>query len=85
LIKIAKKVEKWLPAAGEAFPGIAGRAAFRVAMYGGGLGGVRYVMRLAFSPTEEDWRTGEESRAARISDALRRPLRLVRKYGRGGK
>jgi Uncharacterised nucleotidyltransferase len=84
LLGISRKVQGWLPAAGSAPPGLFERAAFRMAMQGGGISGARYLLRLAFSPTEEDWREGTETHGARVWEALRRPLRLAKKYRRGG-
>jgi len=42
-------------------------------------------MRLMFSPTEEDWAAGAEENQRAFREVLRRPFRLARKYGRGGK
>ncbi len=52
-------------------------------MAGGGLTGAAYLMRLSLSPTEEDWEEGAEERRSWLWDAVRRPLRLLRKYGSG--
>jgi hypothetical protein len=54
-------------------------------MRGGLLAAPAYLLRLTFSPTEEDWQTDGRISQNRFLDALRRPFRLVRKYGRGGK
>jgi Uncharacterised nucleotidyltransferase len=62
--------------------GLLARAAFRVRMRGGFLPGVAYLMRLSLSPTEEDWVAGTEEKPPRMLDAIRRPFRLARKYGR---
>jgi hypothetical protein len=37
------------------------------------------------SPTEEDWAPGAEEKQRGFLEVLRRPFRLARKYGRGGK
>jgi len=44
-------------------------------------------LRLSLSPTEEDWKIGVDAEVKRdgFLEAVRRPLRLARKYGRGGK
>jgi len=84
LPRIKETVEKWLPTAGEPPPRIMERAAFRLAMHGGGISGVGYLLRLLFSPTEEDWQADADARASRVWEKIRRPLRLARKYGRGG-
>jgi len=53
----------------------------RLRMAGGGLTGAGYLMRLSFSPTQEDWMKGAEERRSWLWDAVRRPFRLFRKYG----
>ena len=44
-----------------------------------------YLFRLSFSPTEDDWVEGAENKRHWFVDALGRPFRLARKYGRHGK
>jgi hypothetical protein len=83
--KLAAKIKQWLPAAGYAPPGLAGRAAFRMRMRGGLIAGPAYLMRLTLSPTEEDWVEGEEEKRSSMLDGLKRPLRLLSKYARAGK
>jgi hypothetical protein len=83
--RLAAKIKKWLPAAGYAPPGLAGRAAFRMRMRGGLIAGPAYLMRLTLSPTEEDWVEGEEEKRSWMLDGLKRPLRLLSKYSRAGK
>jgi len=83
--KLAEKIKGWLPAAGYAPPGLAERAAFRMRMRGGLIAGPAYLMRLTLSPTEEDWVEGEEGKRSWMLDGLKRPLRLLSKYGRAGK
>lgn len=75
---------RWLPAAGYAPPGLFERAAFRLRMRGNYLAAPAYLLRLTFSPTEEDWQPGGTVRSHRFLDALRRPLRLAHKYRRHG-
>jgi hypothetical protein len=82
---LTRQVMRWLPAAGSAPPGIMERALFRMRMRGGILSSIPYLIRLSVSPTEEDWVAGEESKRHWLLDALGRPLRLARKYGRDGK
>jgi hypothetical protein len=65
--------------------GLFERAAFRMRMRGSFLGGAIYLLRLSFSPTEEDWLPGAEEQRSWLADAIGRPFRLARKYGRGGK
>lgn len=74
----------WLPMAGLAPVTLLQRAIYRARMGGGGLRGAMYLVRLSLSPTEEDWAEGKEDRAFWLWEALRRPLRLIRKYGQDG-
>lgn len=83
--KLTRQIIGWLPAAGSAPPGIAQRALFRIRMRGGILSGIPYLLRLSVSPTEEDWAADGASRRHWLLDALGRPFRLARKYGRDGK
>lgn len=83
--KLGAEIESWLPAAGSAPPGLLRRAAFRMRMRGGAIAGPAYLLRLSFSPTEEDWVEGAEEKRPWFLDALGRPFRLLRKYGRDGK
>ncbi len=83
--RLARQVLQWLPAAGSAPPGIFERAMFRIRMRGGIVSGTAYLLRLSFSTTEEDWIEGTENKRHRFLDALGRPFRLARKYGRAGK
>jgi hypothetical protein len=54
-------------------------------MHGGLVSAPAYLVRLSLSPTEEDWKGGPEEKRHWLLDALRRPFRLARKYGRDGK
>ena len=83
--RLACQVVKWLPAAGDAPPGLFERAAFRLRMRGGLIAAPAYLLRLSLSPTEEDWGNSTEEKRHAFLDALRRPFRLARKYGRGGR
>ena len=83
--RLAEQSGKWLPAAGYAPPGLFERAAFRLRMHGGLLSAPGYLLRLALSPTEEDWTEGTEDSRSWIPGAFRRPIRLARKYGRANK
>jgi hypothetical protein len=82
---LTRQILRWLPAAGNAPPGLFKRAAFRLRMHGGLVSAPAYLMRLSFSPTEEDWGAGPEENPRTFMDVLRRPFRLARKYGRSGK
>ncbi len=79
--RLCRQVLRWLPQAGMASPTLRERALFRIQMAGGGLAGIRYFFRLSLSPTEEDWVEGAEERRSSLRNAVRRPLRLLRKYG----
>jgi hypothetical protein len=83
--RLVERVLSWLPAAGNAPPGLFERAVFRLRMRGGLLSGPGYLLRLLLSPTEEDWQDGAEDGRHGFLDVLRRPFRLARKYGRDNK
>jgi hypothetical protein len=83
--KLVERILTWLPAAGNAPPGLFERAAFRLRMCGGLISAPAYLVRLLLSPTEEDWREGSEESRHRFLEVLRRPFRLARKYGRDNK
>jgi putative nucleotidyltransferase-like protein len=81
---LARQVKIWLPTAGYKPPPLHQRALFRLRMGGGGRRGAAYLMRLSFSPTEEDWSEENAERGSRLWEAIKRPLRLIRKYGHDG-
>lgn len=81
--RLVRKIATWLPAAGQAPPGLLARALYRMRMRGSVVPGLGYLLRLTFSPTQEDWSAGSENRQEGRFAALRRPVRLVKKY-RGG-
>ncbi len=83
--RLTEQILKWLPAAGYAPPGLFERAMFRMRMRGGLISAPAYLLRLSFSPTEEDWMVGAKEKRQGFLDAARRPFRLARKYGRGHK
>jgi len=80
--KLCGQIETWLPHGTGAPPSLPRRALFRISMGEGRVTGLSYLSRLSLSPTEEDWQ-GAEARDNRswLWDALRRPFRLLRKYG----
>lgn len=82
--RLVQQIERWLPAAGYASPRLFERAAFRLSMRGSLLAAPAYLLRLSLSPTEEDWKEGSEIGPGGLLDAIRRPFRLARKYGRRG-
>jgi len=83
--RLASQVPEWLPAAGEAPPGLFERAVFRLRMRGGALAAPAYLLRLSLSPTEEDWKNSSEEKRNWLPAVLRRPFRLARKYRREDK
>src|SRR5229473_2852869 len=82
--RLAEQICKWLTAAGYAPPGLFERAAFRLRMHGGLLSAPAYLLRMSLSPTEEDWNDTGQAKGHWLPDAVRRPFRLARKYGRRG-
>ncbi len=83
--RLAEQTRKWLSAPGYSPPALFERALFRMRMRGGLIAAPAYLLRLSFSPTEEDWRDGPKANRHWLFSAIRRPIRLFRKYGRGGK
>jgi len=82
--RVVEKIHSWLPYAGYTPPALAQRALFRLRMRAHLLAGARYLTRLSLLPTEEDWSQQQTSHSApsSISEALRRPFRLAKKYRR---
>jgi len=78
--RLCADIEAWLPFGGGAPPSLPHRAAYRVRIAGGGIVGLTYLLRLAISPTEEDWTNGARHNRSWLFDAVRRPFRLIRKY-----
>jgi len=83
--RLAEQIAGWVPSAGNSPPGIFERAMFRVRLCVNLPAGILYLTRLSLSPTEEDWNGHTKQKPARFLDAIRRPFRLARKYGRDGK
>lgn len=83
--RLAARIERWITVTGSVPPGLFERAAFRLRMRGGLIAGPAYLLRHTLSPTEEDWKDGPNESRHWFLDAVRRPFRLARKYGRGGK
>lgn len=81
---LVRQVESWLPSAGYKPPPLIQRAMFRQKIGGGGLRGSAYLLRLSLSPTQEDWTEGNEERGSPVWEAIKRPFRLMRKYGQDG-
>lgn len=84
VLRICKRIKEWLPYAGFAPPSLQQRAVFRMGMRGGLIAGPAYLLRLSLSPTEEDWVEGAETERSWLWDALSRPYRLLKKYGKDG-
>ena len=83
--RLAHQIYQGLPAAGHASPSLLKRAMFRLRMCGGLFAAPTYLLRLSFSPTEEDWQAGGKISLGRFRDAVLRPIRLARKHSRSGK
>jgi Uncharacterised nucleotidyltransferase len=84
-LPIVKKIETWLPYAGQEPPQLIQRALFRFRMRGRLLDGARYLTRLSLSPTEEDWSADPDGAATSLRESLQRPFRLAKKYRRSSK
>jgi hypothetical protein len=82
--RLAAEIAVQLPSVGIAPRALLARAWFRIRMRGGLSHGVAYLLRLTLSPTEEDWVDSRAEKRLGLFDALRRPLRLARKYWHGG-
>jgi hypothetical protein len=83
--KLAAYARRWLNSDSKTSPTLFERVAFRLQMPGGRIAAPAYLLRLTFSSTEDDWLADSEIRQNRLLEALRRPFRLARKYGRGAK
>jgi hypothetical protein len=83
--RLAAYVRAWLAEGGHKPPGLFERAVFRLRMRGNGFSAPAYLLRLVLFPTEEDWNKGDPQSRYGFFDALWRPFRLARKYGRGNK
>lgn len=80
---LCAEILMWLPYAGHRPPGVLSRAFYRMKLAGGGISGLKYLMRLTLSPAQDDWESGGEARQSWLGQAVRRPFRLMRKYGSG--
>ena len=83
-VRTAARIARRLPVVNDEPIGLLERAAFRIRMPGGFPRGVAYLLRLAVSPTEEDWAAGAEEKRAGTLDAISRPFRLARSARSGG-
>jgi Uncharacterised nucleotidyltransferase len=79
--RLCTEIQTWLPFGGGRSPSLHGRALYRMSMAGGGISGMKYLLRLSLLPTEEDWSVGKHHSRSWFWDALKRPFRLMRKYG----
>jgi len=75
------EVESMLFAVSPRAPGLWTRFRFRARMRSNSWDGVRYCLRLATTPTDEDWSAAGLPRRLSPLYALIRPWRLVRNYG----
>ncbi len=83
--KLAASAQRWLNPDSKTSPTLFERVAFRLRMPGSRIAAPAYLLRLSFSPTEDDWVGDGEIKHNRLLGALRRPFRLAGKYGRGAK
>jgi hypothetical protein len=77
------EIVTWLPYAGHRPLGVSKRAFYRMTLAGGGIPGFNYLMRLTLSPAQDDWEPGGKTRPSWLAQVVRRPFRLIRKYGSG--
>jgi hypothetical protein len=80
--RLAREIAEWLPSAGHSLPGLVRRALFRMRMRGNAVPGLGYLLKLTFSPTQEDWRDTDGQEPAARWSSVRRPFRLAKKYRR---
>jgi Uncharacterised nucleotidyltransferase len=80
--RLAREIAVWLPSAGDSLPGLLQRALFRMRMRGAGASGLGYLLKLTFSPTQEDWHSADGQDSTASWSTLRRPFRLAKKYRR---
>ena len=78
--RLLRDIESWLPYGGFAAPALSQRALFRSRIPGRFAVGAAYLMRLSFSPTEEDWSVDAQEPRSRVVEMLGRPFRLAKKY-----
>lgn len=78
--KLVHEIQSWLPFGGFAAPPLAERALFRLRMPGRYFVGAAYLIRLSFSPTEDDWSADAQAPRSRVAEMLGRPFRLAKKY-----
>ncbi len=83
--KLAASAQRWLNPDSKTSPTLFEGVAFRLRMPGSRIAAPAYLLRLSFSPTEDDWVGDVEIKHSRVLEALRRPFRLAGKYGRGAK
>jgi hypothetical protein len=81
--RLAEQVRGQFVSKTRELPGAVQRAMFRVRMRGNVLDGLRYLVRLATAPTEEDWSGVRLGGRFWLLSAVLRPFRLLRKYGLG--
>lgn len=82
-VAVCAEILTWLPYAGHRAPSVTKRAFYRMKLAGGGISGFQYLMRLTLSPAQDDWEHEGETRQSWLGQVVRRPFRLIRKYGPG--
>lgn len=84
--QLTKQVTGWLTITDGGSLNLRERAFFRMRMRGESLvSGAGYLLRLSFSPTEEDWAGDSEKKQGHFREIITRPFRLARKHGRRDK
>jgi hypothetical protein len=78
--RLAEQIAAWLPDAGRTPIGVVSRALYRLRMRGNAFSGAAYLLRLTFSPTQEDWAPPAGQQTSGSLASLRRPMRLAKKY-----
>ncbi|HEV2299414.1 MAG TPA: nucleotidyltransferase family protein [Candidatus Acidoferrales bacterium] len=80
--RLATVVCEQLFANARASEGILSRSIYRIRSVEGVWSGIKYWMRLATAPAEEDWSSIDVPKSLTRSYSVLRPLRLWKKYGR---
>jgi hypothetical protein len=78
---LSEEIRESLPYAGHRPQGLVKRARYRAQMSGGGVPGLSYLLRLSLVPSQDDWDQSGGERKGWFWEVVRRPLRLIRKYG----
>jgi SAM-dependent methyltransferase len=83
--RLARAAVEQYYSGGATQPGVCQRMLYRTRMHDGWMAGMGRTMRLAMSPTEDDWAQDKISPRFTLLHAAMRPLHLIQKYGWGWK